>query len=175
MTMDSAIGSLRAAPPVITEKRPMPVQVAAKPADRAAEGLGSDKVRTQAKGGALRPLKVVAETLFPGAVAPGIIVSGTITLGLAALSKMPKRQSAISAGSYAASMVAGNLAYRAVHAVNGSHSTGRMAASLTGTAIGLGEAALLKRPASLITLISNSIAAGFGASEAAKSIQKNKQ
>jgi hypothetical protein len=171
--MDHAVGSLRAVIPTITERHAPPIQAGAKAADHAV-GMASDRLKAgvQASG---RALKVVGETLFPGMVGPGVLVSGAITVGLGALTKTPMRQSLISAGSYAASMVAGNLAYRAVHALHGSDFAGRMTASAVGTAIGIGEAALLKRPTSFITLLANSIGAGYGAGQAAKSIAKHQK
>jgi hypothetical protein len=88
---------------------------------------------------------------------------------------MPRRQTLLSAASYGASMVAGNLTYRSVKALGGSDFAGKISASAVGTAIGLGEAALLKRPAAFISLLANAIGAGFGASEAAKAMAKKKE
>jgi hypothetical protein len=171
--MDHTIGSMRAAVPPPTGPR-LPAILAGSHVAELVEVLGSDKVQAKAKSGSLRALKSVGETLFPGAVAPTILVSGTITMGLGALAKSSMRQSVFAAGGYAASIVGGNLAYRAVHAVHGSDFAGKLAASAVGTAIGIGEAALLKRPASFISLLVNSIGANYGAGEAAKSISKHK-
>jgi hypothetical protein len=172
--MDGAIQPLKAVSPRLTDHRPPPVQAKV---SHAGEALGhghTDRVRTQAKAGSLKALKAVGATLFPGYVAPTVLVSGTITIGLGALSKMPRRQSLLSAASYGASIVAGGLTYRAVKALGGSDGAGRISASAVGTAIGLGEAALLKRPTSLISLLANSFGAGYGANQAEKAMARQK-
>lgn len=169
--MDHAIGSLRAVVPTITDHHAPPVQAGQRPVTPPTHGMGQDGL-TRLTRGTGRAAKVLGQTLFPGMIGPGIVVSGAITIGLGALTKTPMRQNLISAGSYAASMVAGNLAYRAVHALHGSDFAGRLTASAVGTAIGFGEAALLKRPSSFIDLLVNSIGAGYGAHEAANVVNK---